>query len=45
MFIPVIVANFIALLFVPMALMGILLEPTAPKTAPQPALIDELREK
>ncbi len=45
MFIPVIVASSIALLFIPMALMGILLEPAAPKTAPQPASIVELREK
>ncbi len=45
MIIPMIVASSIALLFVPMALMGLFLESTAPKTAAQPAPIVELRDK
>ncbi len=45
MIIPMIVVGCIALLFVPMALMGVFLEASAPKTAAQPAPTVELREK
>ncbi len=44
MIIPMIVVGSFALLFVPMALMGIFLEASAPKTAVQSVPTMELRE-